>query len=205
MTTQLITSGQSKTLSRVAHDAAERAAQELGLTKNAAQRVLGRGNELSLGIKRLIESLSLDLNLIQIDRTAPFDPVSFIGAGCSIAEQDERSLALTEVDLNQVTFETMLRFGEVSIEGEEKFRRLKEVGHIRLDARVLQTLYENQALIPEDWKSKDFIFFNGTIIRDSGGGQYVLCLFPLNSGWRWGYRWLDRKWQAKDLSACLVS
>jgi hypothetical protein len=155
MMAQLITSGQRKTLIRVAHDAAERAAQELGLTKGAA-----------------------DPSLIQIDRTAPFDPVSFIGAGWSIVAQDERALVLTELNLNDVTFKTMLHFGEKCIPGEEKLKRLIASGKIRLDARVFQTLWENRSLIPESWKSNRDIFFYGTILRNPYGYLCVphLCL-----------------------------
>lgn len=205
MTTQLITSGQGKTINRVACDATVRACRELGLTKDAAQGVLGRGNELSLGIKRLIESLSLDQNLIRIDRSTPFDPVAFIGKGWSIAEQDERSLAMTEVDLNKVTFETTLRAGETSIQGEEKLKRLIASGKIRLDARVFQHLWENQELIPESWKTKSGIFFDGTILRSPDGNRFVLYLYWGDGRWVWHCYWLDSDWLARYPSACLES
>jgi hypothetical protein len=61
--------------------------------------------------------------VIPIGRTSAFDPVAFIGEGWSIAEEDERSLALTEVDLSKVNFETMLAEGENSVGGEEKPKR----------------------------------------------------------------------------------
>lgn len=181
MTTQSITSGQSKQLERVAGDAVARACKELGFTKSSAQRALARGNEFSLRIKQALQDLSVDPNMLSIDRSKPFDPVAFIGKGWSIAEQDERSLALPEIDLSQVCFETMLHEGESSIGGEEKLKRLKTSGHIRLDAKVLQTLWENQRLIPESWKkptnsNTTFIFFDGTVLRDPDGDRCVLCL-----------------------------
>ncbi len=145
-------------------------------------------------------------NLICIDRTTPFDPSAFMGKGWSIEEQDERSLRITELDLNKVTFETMLRSGEVSIQSEEKIRRLKEVGHIRLDAKVLQTLWEEESLIPENWKTSDGgILFGGTILRNSDGDRCVLCLRWNGRVWDWFYSWLDVDWYAEDLSVCLAS
>jgi hypothetical protein len=117
--------------------------------------------------------------VIPIDRTSAFDPVAFIGEGWSIVEEDERSLALGEVDLTKVNFETMLKERESSVVGEEKLKRLKDAGHIRLDAKVFQTLWENQHLIPASWKeptngNTTYVFFDGTILRHSRGGRYVL-------------------------------
>lgn len=145
------------------------------------------------------------MNMVKIDRTTLFNPVAFIGKDWSIVEEDERALALTEVDLNKVTFETMLRSGEVSVDGEEKIRRLKAAGHIRLDAKVFQTLWENQLLILESWKSKGNIYFDGTILHNSAVGRCVLCLCWCHGEWDWHYYWLDDDWYAQNLSVCLAS
>lgn len=148
--------------------------------------------------------------VITIDRTSAFDPVAFISEGCSIEEQDERSLKLREVDLTKVNFETMLKDGEKMLDGEEKLKRLKDAGHLRLDAKIFQTLWENQNLIPEAWKqptngNTTYVFFDGTILRDSGGGRCVLCLYWNNGKWHWSYSWLDNKWDASIPSAVLAS
>lgn len=153
-----------------------------------------------------MSSTAVVSNLLQIDRTIPFSPVVFIDTGWSIAEQDNRSLAFNQVDLNKVTFETMLRSHQVWIRGEEKLRRLKEAGHIRLDARVFQVLWENQGLIPEDWKTKGAIFFDGTVLRDSCGNRYVLVLIWRDDSWRWFCNCLyDGGWFARYPSACLAT
>lgn len=149
-------------------------------------------------------------NMLQIDRSTPFNHAAFLGNGWSIVEQDERSLALPEIDLNKISFETTLRPGEVSIKGEEKLRRLKEAGHIRLDAQVLQTLWENQHLIPESWKEKTggnttYIFFDGTILQRPDGDRYVLYLYWYDGEWHWHCRWLGSDWFAMNPSACLAS
>ena len=69
-----------------------------------------------------------ELKIVKVDRSLPFDPAKFIGKGWTIEEQDERSLALSEVDLTKVRFEDMLKSGESSIQGEEKLKRLKKAG-----------------------------------------------------------------------------
>jgi hypothetical protein len=150
-------------------------------------------------------------NLITIDRTKSFNPARFIGMGWTgtIEEQDERSLALTEVDISQIHLETCLKPGEEYIKGEEKIQRLKSTGHIRLDGKVFQTFLENKHLIPEWWKEKTnesstFIFFDGTIFRDYQRG--LLCVFFLcwfNGRWHWDYDCLERNWRSHDRSALL--
>jgi hypothetical protein len=101
--------------------------------------------------------------VLSIDRTTPFNPAAFIGNAWTIwrgpadgtgldgdEEQDERSLALTTIDLTTVRIETMLTEGERLITGEERLTRLKEKNHIRLDAKVFQTLWQNQHLHPRE-------------------------------------------------------
>src|ERR1700682_1671988 len=94
------------------------------------------------------------MTILTIDRTTPFRPAVFLGEGWTIEEQDNRSLVLTEVDLSKVRFETMLESGEEYLTGEEKQNRLKKAGHIRLDAKFFQTLWEDKTKIPESWKEK---------------------------------------------------
>ena len=148
--------------------------------------------------------------IIPIDRAQPFDPVKLLGQGWVIDEQDERSLALNQVDLAEVKLEHMLKKNENRIKGEEKLERLKEAGHIRLDAKIFQTFRENQALIPEAWKQKTkgnttFIFFDGTILRDPYGRRYVLCLYWRGGRWGWGCIWLEDDWDVSRPSAVLAS
>ncbi|MBU3969017.1 hypothetical protein KJ991_02270 [Patescibacteria group bacterium] len=133
--------------------------------------------------------------IININRSKPFDPATFISSGWSIEEQDEKSLALTEINITKVMFETTLEKGEKAVNGEEKLKRLKEKNCIRLDAKIFQTLWENQNLIPKEWKEKTngnttFIFFDGTILRGSSGFRYVLHLYWGDGKWSWDYCWL---------------
>lgn len=150
---------------------------------------------------------------IFIDRTAPFDPVKLLelGQGWTIDEQDECSLVLNQIDLTNIRFEHMLKKRESCIKGEERLKRLKKAGHIRLDAKVFQTLWESQALIPESWKEKTngsttFIFFDGTVLRNPDGDRYVLCLYWYDGRWNWRYDyWLEFDWYVHYPSAVLAS
>jgi hypothetical protein len=150
--------------------------------------------------------------VIKIDRSMPFDPKTFIVDGWSIEEQDERAIALTEINLTEVMFDSTLEKGEEkSIKGEDKLRRLKEkTNRIRLDAGIFKTLWENQILIPEKWKEKTngnttFIFFDGTILRGSYGNRYVLYLCWDGGKWDWDCYWLEDVWDASGPSAVLAS
>ena len=141
-----------------------------------------------------------------------FNPKKFIGDGWSILndETDARSIALTELDLTKVQHVTMLKDGETYIKGEEKLKRLKSSDYIRLDADIFLTLWENQHLIPESWKEKvngntRYIFFDGTVLRDSDGNHCVLYLFWNDGLWFWGVYWLDGGWSDFIPSAVLAS
>ena len=141
-----------------------------------------------------------------------FNPKKFIGDGWSIQsdETDARSIALTELDLTKVELRTMLKDGETYIKGEEKLKRLKASGLVRLDADIFLTLWENQHLIPESWKEKvngntRYIFFDGTVLRDSVGRRCVLYLYWHVGAWSWDVIWLDVGWDASDPSAVLAN
>ncbi len=147
---------------------------------------------------------------VTVDRATPFNPVEFIGSGWSIAEQDERSIALFEVNLGSIRFEHMLKSSESWVKGEDKLQRLKNAGHIRLDAKVLQTLWENKHLIPEQWKEKTngnttSIYFDGTVLRRPDGRRYVLCLCWRDGRWDWSCSWLGSVWSAHGPSVVLAS
>lgn len=147
---------------------------------------------------------------IVINRPKPFNSAEFLGAGWTIAEEDERSLALTELDITSVRLEHMLKSGEKWVKGEDKLTRLKAAGHVRLDAAIFLTLWQNQHLIPASWKeltngNTTFIYFDGTILRCSSGVRCVLCLCWRDGQWYWDVDWLVNEWSADDPSAILAS
>ncbi len=170
------------------------------------------GREHFLNFFRTVGKSTVDegrrSNFIKIGRTEPFDPIRFMDhRGLKIGEEDERSLMLGEIDPSGISLESMLQ-GETAIRGEEHLKRLKQMGHIRLDARVFQTLWENQHLIPKSWKGTlacpQHIFFDGTVLKDQHG-RYVICMYWDKGGkWRWTYSWLDIEgWRIEDVSAVL--
>lgn len=156
---------------------------------------------------------------IFIDRSRPFNPAEFVYEGWSIwkgpadgdglsgeDDQDERSLALTKVDMSTISLVTMLKRDGTQVRqarGEEKLRRLREAGYIRLDAKIFQTLWENKEHIPEGWKG-EFVYSDGTILRSPDGGRHVLCLCWLGDKWYWFPRRLVDDWGSGGPSAVLA-
>jgi hypothetical protein len=168
------------------------------------------GAQFTTFLKNGVHVIIGEPKVISIDRSQLFNPAEFIGKGWTIEGQDERSLALIEIDLTKVKFETCLQKGEISIQGEKKLKRLKQMGNIRLDAGVFMTLWQNQNLIPERWKEKTngnttFIYFDGTILLNPDDDRYVLSLFWGGGQWYWYYYWLGHDWDANDPSAVLAS
>jgi len=180
------------------------------LQEQIVRRPKEAGEQFTAFLKNGAKLIIGERKIVKIDRSKPFDPVSFIGKGWNIEEQDERSLTLTELDLTRVHFKTMLKDNENVVKGKEKLQRLKEAGYIRLDAKIFQTLWENQHLIPEKWKEKTednttFIYFDGTILRRPRGDRYVVYLYWRGGRWHWGYDWLEGDWSVINPSAVLAS
>ncbi|GEM_PF-659694 len=79
-----------------------------------------------------------------------------------------------------------------------------------LNANLLDFLLKNPRLIPKNWKVGEngktrYIFFWGTIYRDSSDSLYVRCLLWNVGEWRWSYDLLVLVWGADDPSAVLTS
>ena len=150
--------------------------------------------------------------VILIDRVHVFDPVS-IGKSYSVMEEetDTRSTALTKVNLTKIRFKNMLRSGEGYVAGEEKLRRLKSAGYIRLDEQVFCTLWENQSLIPKSWEKRTgvgitYICFEGTLFESShrGDGKFhALVLYWDGSKWCRTTLWLGNACYPSCMSAVL--
>lgn len=144
---------------------------------------------------------------MRINRTVPFDVTAFLGWDHSIAEQDGRSLALTEIDLSRVELVHMLKDGEPFVEGRELLRRHeRKTNYIPLDAKVFQYCLEHPDQIPEIWKQKLSIDFLGTVFRHSQNrsvfgtllryqrrryGILRLCWDRQRERWYWTYMRLD--------------
>ena len=79
------------------------------------------------------------------------------------------------------------------IEGIELRKRL--AGKNVLNANVLDYLLEHTELIPDSWK-ENWVFFWGTIYRDSGGNLFVRCLSW--NGTSWDAYWIGRQWRSDN-------
>lgn len=79
-----------------------------------------------------------------------------------------------------------------------------------LNANILDALYENAHLIPEDWKRDEtgnilYIFFWGTVFRCASGLPYVRFLYFLDGRWDRLYFWLVDDWVSGNPAAVLAS
>ena len=170
-----------------------------------------------------------DVRYIPINRSKPFNPATFIGAGWSVwrgpangnglkgeEERDPRSAVLTELDLNQVQLVTcLIKRGGREIAGEECIKRLRtdDDDLVRLDENAFKAFWDNwgQFLV---WFKRlngniqfniQFISFDGVVLRDPFGDRYTLCLYFNNDGsMGWDCGWLGGDRDANNLSAMLA-
>lgn len=92
------------------------------------------------------------------------------------------------------------------IEGHELRKKL--TGEKVLNANVLDYLLKHPELIPESWKKDSegntlYIFFWGTIFRNSDGDLHVRYLYFVDGQWLWSSGWLDRVWDVVGPAAVL--
>lgn len=193
-----------------------------GINPKLALEAVKRGEKVEQVLDEAFGCLVGRQTVISINRSTPFNPAQFISPGWSIwkgpangdslsgeEDQDQHSLALTKLDLSQIQLVTCLERGETSTTGEERLNRLKKANHTRLDAKVLQTFWENQEFIPETWKNKTnghttYIFFEGSILRSPDGVRSVLVLCWRGGRWDWYCFWLEGDRGADDPSAVLA-
>jgi hypothetical protein len=163
--------------------------------------------------------------ILPIPRTQPFNPAEFIGKGWTIwrgpadgnglegeEEQDKRSLALTEIDVNSITLDATLNTGEKYITGKERLHRLMAKNAVRMDAGIFQTLWNDKHMIPERLKEKTngnttYIFVDGTTLRSPSGYRYSLyfCWDGGGRGWCWYCYWQGFRRNADNPSVLLAS
>jgi hypothetical protein len=183
-----------------------------------------RGERFAAFVRNGCRLIIGEPKVIPIDRTNPFNPAEFIGAGWSFwhgsadgnglegePEQDSCSLAMSEVDLSKILLETHLKARETYTTGEERIKRIVGAKQIRVDLGVFKTLWDNKELIPLRFKEKTnrnttFIFFDGQTLRSPGGRRYTLYFYLNDDGkWDWNIYRLDRNRRVNDPSAVLAS
>lgn len=147
--------------------------------------------------------------------TAPFSVKEFVGSAWELItdEQDERSAALTKVDLAKGNFFHCLTDAEVRegrvITGEEKLKRLKNCGRIRYGTTVFMGLWLDYEVRGKESvlerlhqeKGVTYVDFFGDILLDPSHDRCVPCLYRFVDGtWRWDCYWLDGGWRASHVS-----
>jgi hypothetical protein len=98
--------------------------------------------------------------------------------------------------------------GGKTIEGNKLRKELESL--TVLNANLLDYLLDNPHLIPEDWKvdgegNTRYIYFWGTVYRDSDGDLFVRYLYFNDGHWVQGINWLDLGWGSQDPAAVLAS
>jgi len=83
------------------------------------------------------------------------------------------------------------------IKGEILSERLKEKS---MNGAVLDYLLEHTDKIPTKWKGK-YVYFWGTIYRNSGSYLHVRYLSWGGGGWRWCCSWLEDDWNSSNPAA----
>lgn len=113
----------------------------------------------------------------------------------SVGYQDEKSILVTS--LNPRSFNLITSVGH-----QEEL----ENGKIRLDIKALEFLWQNQELIPYEWKKLSeeevvYIFFDGTILLDPDGIPMVACISWNGNGWELWFDWIGAKRGVESFSA----
>lgn len=95
-----------------------------------------------------------------------------------------------------------------TIEGDKLRKEL--ANETVYNANLLDYLLDNPHLIPEDWKvdaegNTRYIFFWGTVYRDSDGNLCVRCLYFDGGHWQQDYNWLDYDFDGDRPSAVSAS
>lgn len=158
--------------------------------------------------------------------TKQFDPAKFLdnnsatwkgpidGDGLSGEEDiDSRGLALTEIEISKLVFETGFKKDEKSIKGEEKLRRQREMSNlIRLGGNAFLGLWENyqankeKSVLEYLYRTQKITYldFMGQILRGPDGSRRVLYLYRHVDGkWYWDCDWLGFDCGSDDPSACV--
>lgn len=180
---------------------------------------VGQANELKLAfrradfsnddIKRLCEGNVLadvrrvllgHASVTVMEHVIDCDAAPFVPNGWKVEEHQKGSQF--KFDATKVEFYLSAAQKKGSIEGNKLRKEL--VGKPVLNANVLDYLLKNPHLIPDEWKGK-YLFFWGTVYRDSDGGLYVRYLRWHGGRWGWGSGWLGYGWNGGDPAALRAS
>jgi hypothetical protein len=133
-----------------------------------------------------------------------FDPALFMGESWSTVEENDRAERLPEIDVTAITLVNCLKKEGELPTGERCVQLLKDTPYLRLGGRAFLGLWEDQSLIPGNWKEPfTFVFFDGLILTHRNANRYSLYLSWHDARWHWYSAWLGNTRSASRPSAVL--
>jgi len=158
-------------------------------------------------LKSVLDVLDGRAEITYPDHVIDCDADPFLPKGWKVEEHQKGGQL--KFDSTQVQFylSDPQRKGKV-IEGNTLRKEL--AGKPVLNANVLDYLLAHPHLIPEEWKEDSegrtrYIFFWGTIYRNSSGGLYVRFLYWDGGRWYWDCGWLGYGWYVDSPAALRAS
>ena len=109
---------------------------------------------------------------------------------------------------NEIQFYLSKRQMKGTINGNKLSTKL--TGKPVFNANLLDWLLIHQNLIPEEWKHDEhgctrYIFFWGTIYRNSSGALCIRYIYPFGGKWDWDLLWLGHDWNVQYPAALRVN
>jgi len=159
---------------------------------NAEIKTLSGGNILADVLKVIKGQAEIKM----IERLTDCDANPFIPDGWSVEEHKKGGMF--KFNPEKISLYLSKKQKKGSIDGHDLRKELSDKSV--MNANFLDYLLAHPELIPEEWKGK-YIFFWGTIYRDSYGDLSVRCLHWSGSEWDWHYHWLDHDFRVDDPAA----
>ncbi len=138
---------------------------------------------LLANIKKVLAGTS---KIVAVTHVIDCDANPYVPQGWTVEEHKKGGMFEWNLDKVRLHLSPNQKDGKV-IQGHKLREEL--VNEPALKANVLDYLLAHQELIPEEWKGK-YIFFWGTVYRDSDGCLCVRYLCWGGGRWVWGCRWL---------------
>ena len=128
------------------------------------------------------------------------DTTPVIPKGSSLEEHQKGGML--QFDITKVNLYLDWNQKNGNIEGSKLREELKSKKV--LNANVLDYLFVNPHLVPEEWKGKTVLFW-GTIYRSSNGILYVRHLYWNGARWCRGSSWVSHTFDARNPAAMFAS
>lgn len=152
-------------------------------------------------VRKVLRVIRGQSEIKEIEYIIDCDADPYLPDGWEVEEHQKQGMIKWTASLISLYLAKGQQNGKV-LEGNKLRKEL--VGKSVLNANVLDFLLSNPHLIPEEWKGK-YVFFWGTIYRNSDGRLCVRCLCWNGVKWSWSYNWLGYDWNGRSPSALRAS